>query len=78
MDDTKGPVSRRAFLRRAGAKALTTGASIVPGLAAANAALKAGAQQKDSGKEDTAVDAERPEDAGAKESGEGTEAKDSR
>ncbi len=37
-----GPVSRRAFLRRAGTDALATGAALVPGLAAANAALEKG------------------------------------
>lgn len=36
-----GPVSRRAFLRRAGTDALATSAAFVPGLAAANAALQA-------------------------------------
>lgn len=39
--DKNEQVSRRAFLRRAGASALSTGATIVPGLAAANAALQA-------------------------------------
>lgn len=40
MSEDKEPVSRRAFLRQAGARALTTGAALVPGLAAANAALQ--------------------------------------
>jgi len=40
-DDKNKAVSRRAFLRRAGTDALATGAAFVPGLAAANAALKA-------------------------------------
>ena len=77
MDDKKGPVSRRAFLRRAGAKALSTGASIVPGLAAANAALKAGAQKRESGKEDLPAKEGEQEDLRDGETGEETGAKDS-
>ncbi len=74
MEDKKEPVSRRAFLRRAGATALSTGAKIVPGLAAANAALKAGAQQTKKTEEDSPADAGGQEDPCDAE--EGTEAKD--
>jgi carboxymethylenebutenolidase len=48
-DDKNEPVSRRAFLRRAGASALSTGAAIVPGLAAANAAMQQKQGQENDG-----------------------------